>query len=108
MIVAVTSNEKSLSSNIEGVFGKNRYIFVADTERKIVKIIDNKTYTELKEGSDIKTAELLIKLNVKKVATCEISKEASEILKESGIEVFTHCNGTIQEILDHFVYIEKR
>lgn len=102
MIVAVASNEKSIDSRVEGCFGKSKYIFVADTESKIVKIIDNSSFANLPNGSGIKTAEMLVKLKVKKIAVSEIGAEALEILRNSNIEVIVNCRGTVREILDYF------
>jgi len=106
MIVAVTANEKSLDARVEGCFGKTRFIFVADTETKIVKIIDNSAFADLKSGSGIKTAEMVAKLKVKKIAVKEIGVEALEILKNSNIEVLTECKGSVIEILDYFASVK--
>jgi predicted Fe-Mo cluster-binding NifX family protein len=102
MIVAVASNQKSIDSKIDGCFGKARYIFMADTDTRIVKIIDNSSFANLKSGSGIKTAEMLLKLKIQKLAVKEIGEEASEILKNGNIEVFSNCSGTVRDILDYF------
>lgn len=106
MIVAVTANDKRLDARVEGCFGKTKFIFVADTETKIVKVVDNSAFANLKSGSGVKTAELVVKLKVKKIAVSKIGKEALEILKNSHIEVLTNCKGSVLEILDHFA-LEK-
>lgn len=106
MLVAVVTNEKSIDSKIEGCFGKARYIFVADTESKVVKIIDNQSFANLKTGSGIKTAEMLTKLKIKKIAVKQIGKEALDILNNSNIEVFDNCSGTVREILDYFATVK--
>lgn len=106
MIVAVVSNNKSIDSKAEGCFGKSKYLFVADTETRVVKIIDNSKFANLPNGSGIRTAELVVKLKVKKVSTSEIGKNALEILQNSNIEVFTNCKGTVREILDYFASLK--
>lgn len=103
MVIAVTSNKKDFEGKVAGCFGKARYIFVAESEKRIVKIIDNKKFSTLKIGSGIKTAELLLKLKVQKVGVKEIQKEALEILKEGGVEVYTNVSGSVREVLDHLL-----
>jgi len=40
MLIAVTSMEKSLDTPVARRFGWSEYVFVADTESRVVKIID--------------------------------------------------------------------
>ncbi|MCX7829939.1 MAG: NifB/NifX family molybdenum-iron cluster-binding protein [Acidobacteria bacterium] len=102
MIVAVCANEKSLEAKVEGCFGRTKYIFVADTKSRIVRIVDNSTFANLKNGSGIKSAEMIAALKVEKIAVNEIDEEAFEILNNSKIEVIKGCTGSVLEILEHF------
>jgi predicted Fe-Mo cluster-binding NifX family protein len=101
MIVAVCSNKKDFEGSVCGSFGKAKYIFVADTKRRVVKIIDNKNFSKLKIGGDVKTAELLIKLKVTKIGVKEINDDVLKIFEDAGVEVFKDVSGTVREIIDH-------
>ncbi len=101
MIIAVCSNKKDFDGKVCGCFGKGRYIFVADTKRRVVKIIDNKNFAKLKVGAGVKSAELLIKLKVKKIGVKEIGDDAMKILEDAGIQVFKNVSGSVREIIDH-------
>lgn len=100
MRIAVTSMEKSLDSAVSKRFGRSLFVFVADTETRVVKIIDNHAFAALGLGAGAKTAEMLGRLDVKWVATGEIGRESFHILDNSGISVVTCATGTCREVLD--------
>ena len=101
MIIAITAAEKDLGSRIHGCLGRSRYVLVADTEARVVKVIDNSAFAGLKIGSGIKTAEMLIKIGVQSVVSASIGPKAEEIFRNSGVRVYKNVSGTIEEILEH-------
>jgi len=100
MLVAVTSDDKSLEAPVARRFGKARFVFLADTETRVVRIIDNSAHADLHLGSGARTAEMLERLGVSWAATGEIGEEAFEILRAGGVKVVPHATGTCREILD--------
>jgi predicted Fe-Mo cluster-binding NifX family protein len=100
MRIAVTSMEKSLDSPVSRRFGRSDYVFVADTETRVVKIVDNRAYAGLGLGGGPKTAEALAALGVEWVATGDIGWETFQELTGSGIRVVTRATGTCREILE--------
>jgi predicted Fe-Mo cluster-binding NifX family protein len=100
MRIAVTAAEKSLDSRVGERFGKSPFIFVADTENRLVRIIDNRPFAAMHIGSGAKTAEMLAGLGVDWVGTGTIGAEAFEILRGGGIAVATCATGTCREVLD--------
>lgn len=100
MRIAVTSMEKSLDAPVSRRFGRSLYIFVAETETRVVRIIDNGAFAGMGLGAGAKTAEMLSRLEVSWVATGEIGRESFQILQNSGIHVVTCANGTCREVLD--------
>ena len=100
MLIALTSEGKSLEGMVSRRFGKSPFIFVADTETRVVRIIDNAAFASLHLGSGAKTAEMLAQLGVAWVATGAIGQESFDILDNSGIKVATCATGTCREVLD--------
>jgi predicted Fe-Mo cluster-binding NifX family protein len=100
VLIAVTSMEKSIDSQLSRRFGWSNYIFVADTESRVVKIIDNRPNSARPLGAGARTAEILSRLGVRWVATGEIGRESFDILHNSGVKVVTQGKGTCREILD--------
>ncbi len=100
MRIAVTAMEKTLDADVSKRFGRSLYVFVADTETRVVKIIDNRAFSALGLGAGAKTAEMLGRLEVTWVATGEIGRESFQILASSGISVVTCATGTCREVLD--------
>jgi len=100
MRIAVTAMDKSLDSQVSIRFGRSSYIFVADTETRVIRIVDNRSYADLGLGGGPKTAEVLAQLGVEWVATGEIGSETFQELVGSGIRVVTRATGTCREVLD--------
>ena len=100
MRIAVTSMDKSLDSPVSKRFGRSNYIFVADTETRVVRIVDNRAYAAMGIGGGLKTAEVLSRLGLQWVATGDIGRETFQELVGSGIRVVTRATGTCREVLD--------
>lgn len=100
MLIAVTAMEKSLNSPVSKRFGWSDFLFVAETDTRVVKIIDNRSNAARPLGGGARTAELLARLGVKWVATGDIGRESFAILQNSGVQVATGVQGTCREVLD--------
>ncbi len=100
MLIAVTAEEKTLESPVSRRFGKSAFVFVADTQTRVVRIIDNTAFAALHLGSGAKTAEMLARLGVAWVATGAIGPEAFEVLENSAVKVVACATGSCREILD--------
>ena len=101
MIIAVISSEKNVDSRAAGAFGRTGHIFVADTESRVIKILDVAKVTSLPAGSEVETARLLLKIGVDRVAAESIGREAREVLSCNGVRVFTGISGSAREIIDY-------
>lgn len=101
MKIAVFSTDKNFDSKAGGVFGKARFIFVADTESRVVRILDISKIAELPFDSGMVAAELLIRAGVDCAAAGSIDDECVEVLSGKGVRVFTGVSGTAREIIDH-------
>ncbi len=100
MLIAVTATEKSLDSPLSRRFGWSEFIFVADTDTRVVKIIDNRSNATRPLGGGARTAEMLGRLGVAWVATGDIGRESFDILQNSGVKVVAGVKGTCREVLD--------
>jgi len=101
MMIAVVSSDKNFDSRAAGEFGRTGYIFVADTESRVVKILDVSKLKALPVGGDVETARLLLKAGIDRVAAESIGREAREVLSCKGVKVFTGISGSAREIIDH-------
>lgn len=100
MIIAVASSNKNIDSKVSGVFGKAPFIFLADTESRIVKILDISKIAALPYESGKGAAELLIRIGTDRLAAVSIEEEPREILAGKGITVFSGVSGTAREVID--------
>lgn len=100
MLIAVTCDEKSLDEPVARRFGKARYVFVADPDSRVVRIINNSAHADLHLGAGARTAEMLARFGVSWVATGDIGEESFLILEGSGVKVVSHATGSCREILD--------
>jgi len=100
MIIAVSSSEKNIDSKVRGIFGKAPFIFVADTESRIVKILDISRIAALPFGSGTEAAQLVIRIGADCTAAASIEDEPREVLSGKGISVFSGVSGTAREVID--------
>ncbi len=100
MIIAVASSEKNIDSKVSGVFGKAPFIFVADTESRIIKILDISKIATLPYESGKGAAQLLIRIGADCAAAAAIEDEPREVLSGKGIAVFSAVSGTAREVID--------
>lgn len=100
MIIAVASSEKNIDSKVNGIFGKAPFIFVADTESRIIKILDISKIAAIPFENGTGAAQLLIRIGVDRVAAASIEDEPREVLSGRGIAVFSGVSGTAREVID--------
>lgn len=104
MKVALSSEGKSLDSQVSGVFARCPYFVVAEVKNQkigAIQIIENKRLDQI-GGAGIAIAKLMAEKNVDVVVTGNIGPRALEILRQFGIEIYLG-QGKIKEVLQEFI-----
>jgi len=102
MNIAITSQGKELSSNVESRFGRAKWIIVFDTETGTHQAHDNDVNVNAVQGAGIQTARNVADLGVEAVVTGNVGPNAFKTLKAAGIKVFLAEQITVQQAIDLF------
>ena len=108
MKVAVTSQGKELSSEIDPRFGRAKWLLVVDTEivvdteTGLSEAYDNAVNLNLAQGAGIQTGQNVVNLGVEAVITGNIGPNAFKTLSAANVKVFLSKAKTIQETLESF------
>lgn len=100
MKVAVTSQDKELSSEIDPRFGRARWLIVADTETKKVEAHDNTVNLNATQGAGIQTGQNIANLGVDAVITGNIGPNAFRTLNAAGVRIFLAEKLTVVEAIN--------
>lgn len=104
MKVAISSNDKTIESNVSDIFGRCLCFIIAEVDDdKIgkIQVIENKNTDQI-SGAGISTAKLLVENDVEAVITGQVGPRAMEVLKQFNIEVYTG-SGIIKDVLQEFI-----
>jgi predicted Fe-Mo cluster-binding NifX family protein len=99
MKVAVTSQGKELSSDIDPRFGRAKWILLVDTETGVSGAYDNTVNLNLAQGAGIQTGQNIANLGAEAVITGNIGPNAFKTLNAANIRVYLSEAKTIQEAI---------
>ncbi|MGB4304577.1 MAG: dinitrogenase iron-molybdenum cofactor biosynthesis protein [Syntrophomonadaceae bacterium] len=98
--IAVCSAGESLSSDLDGRFGRCAYLILWDQDSDSYEAIPNQA-GEQAHGSGTSTAQILVTKGVQKLIVSRIGPKAYEVVAKSGIKVYrAEEDQTVQAVLD--------
>jgi predicted Fe-Mo cluster-binding NifX family protein len=102
MKIAVTSQEKKLTSLIDPRFGRAAYILFVDTDTMKFEFIDNIKNKNAFKDAGIRTANIVCKNDAKVLITYFCGPNAYRTLEEAGIMVADRLNGRVLDGIENF------
>jgi len=102
--IAISSEGKSLESQVSAVFARCPYFLFVEVENQKIgttQIVENKNLDQM-GGAGVAVAKLMAERNVKVVVAGNIGPRAFEVLKQFGIEVY-FGRGKVKEVLQEFI-----
>ena len=102
MKIAITSQGKELSSEIDLRFGRAKFLLVVDTETGDFEVQDNKLNLNAVQGAGIQTGQNIANLGVEAVITGNVGPNAFKTLNAADIKIFLAEKQTVQEAIDSF------
>jgi len=102
MKIAITSQGKELSSEIDPRFGRAKWFIVVDTETGEFQAHDNMVNLNALQGAGIQSAQNVANLGVEAVITGNVGPNAFRALSAAEIKVFLTDKQTVQQAIDAF------
>jgi predicted Fe-Mo cluster-binding NifX family protein len=99
MLIAVTSQAKDLSGDIDPRFGRTRYFLLVDTETMGFEVVENKQNLALLQGAGIQAAQTLAQHQPEVLLTGNCGPKAFKTLQAAGIKVVVGVGGKIENAI---------
>ncbi len=96
MKIAVTSQGKTLESEIDPRFGRAQYIILIDGDNDNFEVIDNSAKLAT-GGAGIQAAQALSDKGIEVLITGNVGPNAIRGLKASGVKVYTGASGLVKD-----------
>ena len=101
MKICVTSQGKTLDSNVDSRFGRCQYFIIADTDNSEFEAIENPNISST-GGAGIVSGQLISAKGVKIVLTGNVGPNAFQTLQAAKINVVTGVSGSIKEAIEKY------
>lgn len=102
MKVAIPAVGPHLSSPLDRVFGRAKYLIVVDTESGEHMVHNNATCAKEVHAAGIVTAAVVIELGVDAVITSNIGPKAFDTLRHGYVKVYSGVSGTVEQGVGKF------
>ena len=100
MKIAVSSQGKDLSSQVDPRFGRAPYFIIYDTDRESFDVIENTQNLNAVQGAGIQSAQNISRANVDLVISGNIGPKAFAALSATGIKTALWAEGTVAQALE--------
>jgi len=102
MKIAITSQNKELSSEIDLRFGRAKWLIVFDTETGNSEAHNNEVNLNAAQGAGIQTGSNIANLGADAVITGNVGPNAFKTLNAAGIKIFLAEKQTVTEAIKAF------
>lgn len=102
MKVAVTSQGKELSSDVDRRFGRAQYLLVVDTETGDFEVHNNEVNLNAAQGAGIQTGQNIANLGVEAIITGNVGPNAFRTLSAADVSIYLAEQQSVQEAIDAF------
>ncbi len=101
MKLMITSRGDSLNSPMDERYGRSEYFIIYDTEKESFESIKN-PYLNDQGGVGISVAKFTIEKGINALISGSFGPNAQDVLKGSGIELYTAKGGTVSDVINDF------
>jgi len=100
--IAITSQDKEISSEVDLRFGRAKFLLVVDTETGDFEVHDNELNLNAVQGAGIQTGQNIANLGVEAVITGNVGPNAFRTLNAAGVKIFLAEKQAVQKAIDLF------
>ena len=102
MKVAVTTNGKDLSAQVDPRLGRATGFLIVDTETGEFEYVDNSQNMQAAQGAGIQAGQTVANTGVEAVLTGNCGPKAFMALNAAGIKIYVGVSGTVAEAIEKF------
>ena len=101
MKICITSQGKTLDSQVDPRFGRCAYFIFVDTESLEFEAIENPSVQAF-GGAGVQSGQLVAGKQVKAVLTGNVGPNAFQTIQAAGVEVIAGVSGTVKEAVEKY------
>ncbi len=98
MRIAITSDGKTLSANVDPRFGRAPFFILLDTETMAFEAIENRQNLDLPQGAGIQAGKTVIQQKAEVLITGSCGPKAFKVLQSAGVQICTGARGTVGDV----------
>jgi len=102
MKIAITSQGKELSSEVDLRFGRAKFLLVVGTESDDFEVHDNELNLNAVQGAGIQTGQNIANLGVEAVITGNVGPNAFKTLNAAKVKIFLADKQTVADAIETF------
>jgi predicted Fe-Mo cluster-binding NifX family protein len=102
MKIAITAQDKELSSEVDLRFGRAKWLIVLDTETGDYEAHDNVLNLNAMQGAGIQTGKNIANLGVEVVITGNVGPNAFKTLNAANVKIFLSKTQTVKDAVASF------
>ncbi|MBN2138694.1 MAG: NifB/NifX family molybdenum-iron cluster-binding protein [Sedimentisphaerales bacterium] len=102
MKIAITTQGKDLSSEVDLRFGRAKWLTVFDTETDDFQAHDNEVHLNAVQGAGIQTGRNIANLGVEAVITGNIGPNAFKTLNAAGVKIYLTEAQSVRDAIGKF------
>ena len=100
MKIAVTSQGKDLSSQVDPRFGRAKYFIVVDTDSGEFTAEDNSQNLNAAQGAGIQAGQNVVSLGVEAVITGNAGPNAFKTLQAGNVKIYISATGMVADVIE--------
>ena len=102
MKIAITAQNKDLSSEMDPRFGRAKWFVIIDSETGHFDAHNNEVNLNASQGAGIQTAQNIANLDVEAVITGNVGPNAFKTLNAAGIKIFLANKQTVSQAIESY------
>ena len=99
--ICITSEGKTLDSNVDPRFGRCQFFLFVDTNTMEFEADENPSIQAM-GGAGVQSAQLVSSKGVKAVITGNVGPNAFQTLNAAGLEIFIGASGTVKKAIEDY------
>ncbi|MFA5100506.1 MAG: NifB/NifX family molybdenum-iron cluster-binding protein [Candidatus Omnitrophota bacterium] len=101
MKICITSQGKTLDSEVDSRFGRCKNFIIVDTETDAFEVLEN-AHATFQGGAGIQSAQFVASKGVKAILTGNVGPNAFQTLNAAGIEIYVGVSGIVSEAVKQY------
>ncbi len=102
MKIIITSKGQTLESPVDPRFGRGAFFLLIDVETGKFEALDNADGINASHGAGVQAGQRVVNSGATALLTGHVGPKAMQAMEGSGVAVYSHAEGTVQEMLDKF------